>query len=598
LIILFLLALVLRLGYVLFFPWDMAGRKLDQQKIYQDERRYDSVATHLLAGEGFVNSADIITVVPPVYPLFLAGVYWVFGHSFTAVSLIQAIISALTCVVIYYIGRAAFNNKVGHMAALLAVAYPFFFVWCRVLVTETLMALLVALGVLWLQKTTARPDRRNRIVTGCIWGTAALMRGNMLIFLPLLILWSLLEFGLSRKALRIGGSIVFVAGLLLIPWTVRNYLEYRKPVLVASYVGYILYSANNPYSLPYEAYDTQKQIPEPEIIEWFNEKPLVETDSYLLKRGIRYIIDHPRTFLWSAYGRLTVFWRPVTLDTVQKKLTSAEGFVGATSLAVRVALPFLKVADGFVLSLAFLGLFLGVHKRRARSLYITVLALSAVHLVATVVGNGRFRLPLMPILAVFAGNAIYAMVELPRSIIVEQRPRVPRAWIVLVFLGVLSIPVGRALGLGNELRPTEGPPYEAESFEGVHAPPDGDYTKIAQGGWTYHGDRLYSGGHAALTAAVDTAIQQHIDKLSPGNHKLLVTIGGDPDEIEQPSEINRLKIDLNGVSRILEWSNAGRAPRKLGVAFSDVPEGNALSFEAQAIGGRFLVVDKVELAEP
>jgi 4-amino-4-deoxy-L-arabinose transferase-like glycosyltransferase len=600
LILILLAALALRVGYVLFFPWDIAGRKFDPQAIYQDERRYDSVAMHLLAGEGFENYSDTITVVPPVYPLFLASVYGAFGHSFTAVRLIQAIVSALTCVIVYHIGKGAFNKRVGRMATLLAVCYPFFFVWCRVLVTETLTAFLVSIGVLWLQRAAAEPSARNRIVAGCIWGAATLVRGNMLIFFPMIILWAALEFGVRRQALSIGGSIVVVAGLLLVPWTVRNYVKYRKPVLVASYGGFILYTANNPYSLPYEPYDTQEHPPEPEVAEWLKGRPLIEADGHLYERGVRYIVDRPRTFLWSAFGRMTVFWRPVTLDTVQEKLSSDAGFTGRdalVSLALRTGMPFLIVADGFVLGLAYVGMLLAARRRRVRVLYVAVLAFCMMHLAAVVVGNGRFRLPLMPVLSVFGGYAIYAMAVLPRRVAVGQRPKVRRSWVVLLLLGVLVLLLGRALGLGNDLRPVEGPPYEAESFEGVVSSTGGDYERIADRGWTYYGDPRYSGGHAALTAAVDNVIQQRIDKLSPGDYKLSVVVGGGLDRTDNRGGTNRLQVSLNGVSRVLEWSDDGQVWQQLELVFPSVPAGDSLSLKPLAVGGRFIIVDKVGLAE-
>jgi 4-amino-4-deoxy-L-arabinose transferase-like glycosyltransferase len=594
LLFVFLVALVLRLGYVLFFPWDFAGRKFDPQQLYQDERVYDETATNLLAGKGFVSSSDV-SVLPPTYPLFLAAVYAVFGHSFTAVRFVQVILSALTCVVVYYLGKAVFNKGAGRVAALMAVCYPFFFAWTRALLTETLTAFLVALGVLWLRKTASQPSAVNRFVTGCIWGSAALLRGNLLICLPLLLLWPLLEFSLNCRALGLGLGVVTVAALVVLPWTLRNYIAHRRLVLVSSHGGLNIYLANNPYSAPYEPYGSDTNYLEPEDAEMVDGPVSIETDNALMSRAVGYIVDHPRIFLWSAYGRLSVFWRPVTLNTVREKLGPHTGLSGLSSLAVRLGLPFLVVADGLILGLAYVGLFTALHKRRARALYITVIALCAVHLVATVVGNGRFRLPLMPLLIVFAGYAVYAFATLPGRVVEQRRPSVPKDWILLLVLVALMIPIGRALGLGNELRPVEGPPYEVESFEGVTAPPDGDDGAIAETGWTYYRAPHYSGGHAALTAAVDRSIRQRIERLSPGDYELNVTVGTHPDDASSIEEENRLEVKLNGTSQILEWSNGGQDWQRLGLIFFDVPAGNTLDLKSLAIGGRFVVVDKVEL---
>jgi len=365
--------------------------------------------------------------------------------------------------------------------------------------------------------------------------------------------------------------------------------------MVSSHGGFNFFLANNPYNDPYKVFDSQTMYLQPEVAELVDGPVSIKVDNMLMSRAVRYIVDHPRVFLWSAYGRLTVFWRPVTLNTMREKLASNTGFAGLTTLAVRLGLPFVVVADGLVLGLAYVGLFLALHKCRAHALYITVIALAAVHLVATVVGNGRFRLPLMPLMIVFSGYTIYALVTLPSRIVLQQRPSIPRSWIVLLLLGALAIPVGGALGLGNELRPVEGPPYEVESFEGVTAPSSGDYAPLAETGWTYYRAPYYSGGHAALTAAVNSPIQQRIDTLSPGDYKLRVTVGTHRDETGSLGQENRLEIKLNGVGQILEWSQDGQDWRQLELIYHDVPAGNTLHLKSLAIGGRFLVVDKVEL---
>lgn len=50
LVLIFIVALVSRLGFVLFFPRDLAGHKFDPQDIYQDERGSDETASNLLNG--------------------------------------------------------------------------------------------------------------------------------------------------------------------------------------------------------------------------------------------------------------------------------------------------------------------------------------------------------------------------------------------------------------------------------------------------------------------------------------------------------------------------------------------------------------------
>src|SRR5690606_19776446 len=59
----------------------------------------------------------------PLYPYLLALIYWIFGIKIFVAKFIQAIGGALTCVLIYQLGRTAFTERVGRLASLLAVFY-------------------------------------------------------------------------------------------------------------------------------------------------------------------------------------------------------------------------------------------------------------------------------------------------------------------------------------------------------------------------------------------------------------------------------------------------------------------------------------------
>ena len=59
----------------------------------------------------------------PIYPLFLSGVYFIFGHSYLAVRIMQAIIGALTCLLIYWLGKEIFDEGVGRVVSLIVVFY-------------------------------------------------------------------------------------------------------------------------------------------------------------------------------------------------------------------------------------------------------------------------------------------------------------------------------------------------------------------------------------------------------------------------------------------------------------------------------------------
>lgn len=99
------------------------------------------LAGEIVAGRGFQH--DMFLLKPPAYPLFLAGIFAMFGeHSAAAISLIQHLMFAATCVVVGLIARevsrsaavaciagflAAFNVQLLGFASMIMAEVPFAF---------------------------------------------------------------------------------------------------------------------------------------------------------------------------------------------------------------------------------------------------------------------------------------------------------------------------------------------------------------------------------------------------------------------------------------------------------------------------------------
>ena len=68
---------------------------------------------------------------PPLYPLLIACVYGVLGYEPLFVRLLQAVLSAATCLMPYGLARTAYGERAGLYAALLAACHPLFifFFW-------------------------------------------------------------------------------------------------------------------------------------------------------------------------------------------------------------------------------------------------------------------------------------------------------------------------------------------------------------------------------------------------------------------------------------------------------------------------------------
>jgi hypothetical protein len=220
-----------------------------------DGRLYAQLARNVL--EQHVYSADGQPPYPPTlirlpgYPLFLAAIYSIFGHTNnTAVRIVQAIIDTATCVLIallaYYVEPDEYRKRAVALAALvIATVCPFATIYTATILTETVtMFLVVAMcltATLAFRNESIRGSLLLWILTGLICGTAVLFRPDSGLFaaaIGITLVWENLfrptvsraddsqQSSLKSKLkLAIATGAVFSAAfcVMLLPWTIRNW---------------------------------------------------------------------------------------------------------------------------------------------------------------------------------------------------------------------------------------------------------------------------------------------------------------------------------------------------------------------------------------
>ena len=226
LIIISLLILALRAGYIL---------TLEDKWYYYDTVHYDTAAQHIVKGEGFGPSLYFGNLyahycLEPLYPLFLAGIYGIFGHSLLAARLLQAVLGFLSLLLLYSLARQVIPPKTARWVLIAGAFYPFFIYIPGLLYITQLFSFFIVLSVWLFMRYIERPSMKWLILGGIVLGLAVLARPVYLIAVPLVVIWLLLFVPQSwRKRL----TAVMVLGLTLVavftPWTVRNYILFEKP---------------------------------------------------------------------------------------------------------------------------------------------------------------------------------------------------------------------------------------------------------------------------------------------------------------------------------------------------------------------------------
>lgn len=235
----FLLALLVRV---------VCGLAFDPHHIYwPDEKVYDETALGLATGQGFRASSYYST---PLWPMFLAVCYKLFGHSYVVVRLIQSLLGAAVCVLAASLAGRMFNRRVGFWAGLALALYPPLIYLAGVLYIENFYSFWLMLSTYLLVRLHHAPDVLKSVLAGVCLGLTALSRTVAFALVPVAGLVPLLAASLAwRRRLPLALVMWMSAAAVIAPWTARNWFAYDGHlVLLSTGGGLTLWRGNCPFS--------------------------------------------------------------------------------------------------------------------------------------------------------------------------------------------------------------------------------------------------------------------------------------------------------------------------------------------------------------
>src|SRR5207245_7051395 len=159
-----------------------------------DARGYDEWAQRIAGGDWI--GRDVFYQAP-LYPYFLASIYWIAGRSPTLVRIAQAVIGSCSCVLIAAAARRLFSARAGLLAGLMLAVYaPAIF--CDGLLQKSVLDVFFVCLALWLIAWIV-PQRIRFwpwLALGLAVGGLSLTRENALVFIVVILGWAILRFGL------------------------------------------------------------------------------------------------------------------------------------------------------------------------------------------------------------------------------------------------------------------------------------------------------------------------------------------------------------------------------------------------------------------
>jgi 4-amino-4-deoxy-L-arabinose transferase-like glycosyltransferase len=193
---------------------------------------------------------------PPMTSLLLgAGAYIVGLRGGTSSSLlVMAVLGAAVVLCVGLLGRAVAGPWVGLTAAALAALAPNFWMPSGILMSETPAMLFMALILLALLRVIRRPTAWAAGLLGLACGIEALVRAELILFIPALLVPAALvarQVPWRRRFLLLGVGLL-AALLVLAPWVGRNLATFKDATYISTGDGLALLGSNCPqtYSGP------------------------------------------------------------------------------------------------------------------------------------------------------------------------------------------------------------------------------------------------------------------------------------------------------------------------------------------------------------
>ncbi len=380
---------------------------------------------------------------PPLYPLFLSLLYKTVGQNTTIVKVLQVILGSVSCVLVYFIARTIFNGRLVPIAAAIICCL------CGTLVyfdgqllsgnLDVLLELLIIFFLLF-------ASRRRQIIwwgaAGLLVGLSAINRGGILLFLPIILLWMYMfprhRWGIEGESerpafWRTAIALLLPVGLVIFPVVLHN-VRYDRAVVdkepkpvglkqfvsmrflpIASNLGINFYLGNH-----WELRETNN-INHPEHFIYFhriNDEPAekgIESafgqSRYLVRQTLRHIFEKPADF--TKLMRLKVFqlFNGAEIPRNANLYAFRQYSVVLSMLLWKKIIAF---PSGVIIPLGLVGIFLSRDLWRKHFLLLGCLLMQYLFILAFFV-TARYRLPTIPLLAIYAAFALETFIRYVRQ---------------------------------------------------------------------------------------------------------------------------------------------------------------------------------------
>lgn len=387
-----------------------------------DELYHVRWASAVAAGDWIGNA---IFFRAPLYPYTLGLGLLLSQGSLLGARFLQVLYGALTPVAVYFLGKRMLGARGGLVAGIIATLYPFLIYFTNELLIESLVVVLDAFLLVAILRADDVPSWGRWLFAGTVLGLAAITRPTVLLFAPCVFLWvwwragrpcprpkprksdlTLLRGRTPFRAAALRFAIFALgAGLVIAPVTLRNFALEKDFVLISSQGGINFFIGNNRASdgasavLPVLGdawqYPDCVRIAEREAGRQLRSS---EVSGFWYGRGREFLFGHPREAAALLLKKFVLFWNSYELPNNKDVYYFARMSLVFRSLA--------WLSFGVIAPLGVLGAIVSLRRRRPEASLLALFALA--HMVGVVLFFvcSRFRIPVVPIVIVFAASGL------------------------------------------------------------------------------------------------------------------------------------------------------------------------------------------------
>ena len=397
-----ILCFVLRLAVLILYPdgfWSTIGTPIGVDS-------WSSFAERLVGTGDYQPGVNR----PPVFPLFLAAFYAVFGVNYFIARVVLIFLDVGSCVAIYLLAHRLFSSRTVSLCASIVWALYFpEFPYVTHIWAEPLFTLLLLLFVFSMLRAYSSPGVASFVLMGVLYGLLNLTRtGLNAFFIVMAFLYCIRFRPFTFVRLRLFFIFLLTSIIVVSPWGMRNYFRFGRFTIASSMVGFQLYCVVHTFegkdfvsirAFDYDGafQDIKDKLKKRGVEPGFDQLNDAERNDVYLKESIRIICRHPVKYLMCWLNSLLSFC--VGISDFSFFSWRSMCICAANSLLILWAL------IGFI---RYRGPWIGVSRP-----IIALILYSTFSHVSILVVSSRYALPLIPSMALFAS---YGLVNSVRAI--------------------------------------------------------------------------------------------------------------------------------------------------------------------------------------